>query len=604
MKIFRKSICVLFCIILTVHLLEIEVMAEDICVVEDADNSTEEEKKEEVHSGKNEDSIEISENTEYSNENSEEDKDVNSDEDIEDGEKSDTVNDSKSVLLDIESVYISELKATEENKDIVKLNWKVEDPEKSITGFEIALYTDELLVNQVEGFEQTIEREQITNDYAEAIVNGLSSGVLYYIKVTPYSIDENGIKFEKKYEVVKILILDTSVLKASVAEGTVNLSWSNVDGAEYYDVYQVNGTNRILLGTVVKKTTFTHKVTKNNVTYSYVVSARAESAKSEDSNVISAKPRTDKPGKVSSFSGIDGEKRAVLTWSKVTKATSYYVYRYNSSKKKWELIKNVTGTTYTDKNLKTKKTYKYRIKAVRTVLGDSVAGDATSTLSVSIKSTPGTKVCPMNYKAIIKSKAPCFTAKNSTKRVKYLNPGTKVTTIDYGNGRYLAKLSNGKTYWVSKDRLRFTASIWTTKDYSTVTKTNFVNSKGYKSPTKYLIWISQYTQRVIIYQGSKGKWKVIRSCRCATGTYLHMTPKGVHKITYKEKGWFYKTTYEKPIVHFKDANSFHSRIKNYKGGYADATIGRPKSKGCVRLYDEDINFIYKKCPIGTTVVSY
>ena len=97
---------------------------------------------------------------------------------------------------------------------------------------------------------------------------------------------------------------------------------------------------------------------------------------------------------------------------------------------------------------------------------------------------------------------------------------------------------------------------------------------------------------------------MIRSCRCATGTYLHKTPKGVFKITYKEKGWFYKTTYEKPIVHFKGANSFHSRIKNYKGGYADATIGKPRSKGCVRLYDEDINFIYKQCPKGTTVVSF
>lgn len=97
---------------------------------------------------------------------------------------------------------------------------------------------------------------------------------------------------------------------------------------------------------------------------------------------------------------------------------------------------------------------------------------------------------------------------------------------------------------------------------------------------------------------------MIRSCRCATGTHKYKTPKGVFKITRKEKGWFYKSTYEKPVVRFKARNAFHSRIKRYKGGYADATIGRPKSRGCVRLYDEDIKFIYKKCPKGTTVVSH
>lgn len=507
-------------LVLFVQLIELDIIASDVDPKPDSNTITESQISE--NDSKMQDSSVVedtTEQTEESGENQEnlESRDIDEEGEVANIEGSDSISDFEFSLS--KEIYISELTAEEEKKDTIKLKWKVEDSEDTIAGFEISLYTDELLVNKAEGFEQTIEKENISENIVEATISGLNTGVVYYIKVTPYSVDKENISTDKEYEVVKVLLLSKSVLKATTSEGTVNLSWTEVDGAEAYDVYQVSGTDRVLIGTVTGKTSFVHKVPRNNATYSYVVSARANDAKSEDSNTVSATPRTKKPGKVNNLTGIDGEKKAILTWSKAENATSYYIYRYNSSKKKWDLITNVTGTTFTDKNLKTKTTYKYRVKAIRTVLGDTVLGDVTTTISVSVKSTPGTKVCPMNYKATIKSKAPCFTSKSSKKRVNYLKPGTKVTTIDYGNGRYLAKLSNGKKYWISKDRLKFTASIWTTKDYSTITKTNFVNSKGYKSPTKYLIWISQYTQRVVIYQGSKGKWKVIRSCRCATGTY-------------------------------------------------------------------------------------
>ncbi len=502
-----------------------------------------------------------------------------------------------------DSTYISDLEAVAQ-EDTAKFTWSIEDQENAVSGFDIALYTTADLQEDTKAFEGAVEKESEDQEDAEATVDGLETGVMYYAALTPYSLNENGEKEEAKTSVIEIMALASPTLSAAVSEGTVTLKWSKVDGAERYEVYQIAGTGKTLLATIKGNTSYTHKVSKNNVTYQYVVTAVSANAESAQSNPVSAKPRTVVPGKVTNLSGMDGEKCAALTWSKAANATSYYVYRYNSSKKKWTLIKNTTKTSYTDKSLKAGKTYKYRIAAVRTQLGESAVGSTTSTLSVSVKKTPGKKVYPMKYKATIKSKAPCFKSKNGKKAVKYLKKGTRVTTINSGNGRYQIKLSNGKTYWVAKGRLKITASVWTTKDYSTQTKTNFVNSRGYKSPTKYLIWISQYTQRVMIYEGKKGKWKLIRNCRCATGTHLHKTPKGTFKITYKEKGWFYRTTYEKPIVHFKGANSFHSRIKNYKGGYADATIGRPKSKGCVRLYDKDINFIYKKCPKGTTVVSY
>lgn len=464
------------------------------------------------------------------------------------------------------------------SKDELEVSWTVR-PEVTYT----------LKVTDKEG-KEVFNQSELTSGKEKVKV---TAGETYDITVTD-NVQENP----NTLTIPAVLLL-TPAVKATPDKDAVKLAWGAVAGAESYEVVYNNKTEKVA-GTsyTIENADGVNKVSVKAV-------CTLKDAQGKEFVYASAPGEAvlvEKPAKIKDLTGIDGDKSAILTWGKVKDADSYIVCRYNSSAKKWEVIKKgLTKLTYTDKKLSEGKKYKYRVAAEN----KGGIGDYSDTLTISVKKTPSDdKPRSIGYKATVKSRAPLFNTKSSSKRVKYLNKGTSVTTIDYGKGRYQIKLSNGKTYWLSKDRLTFRASIWTTKDYSTKAKEDFVNKKGYKSPTKYLIWISQYTQRVIIYQGSKGKWKMIRNCRCATGTHLHMTPKGVHKITYKEKGWFYKTTYEKPIVHFQSQNSFHSRIKNYKGGYADATIGRPRSKGCVRLYDEDINFIYKKCPKGTTVVSY
>lgn len=422
----------------------------------------------------------------------------------------------------------------------------------------------------------------------------VTPGIPYMIRVS------NTVETSQVGEIPAILLAAPTNLKAAVSNGAVTLNWSAVAGAASYKVLY-NGQEK-----VVTSPSCTVNGLDNGTKYDLSVIAQTELNKSGTKYLyssaaaeISVTPAGNRPSQVTGFSGIDGEKSAILTWSKAAYADSYAVYRYNSSKNVWEVVKSgLSKLTYTDKKLKEGKTYKYRVAGVNV----NGTGKLSSTIKISVKKSPGTKVRSIGYKAVLKSRAPLFGTSKSSKRLKYLNAGKSVTTVDYANARYAIQIG-GKTYWLSKDRLKFKDSIWTTKDYSTKVKEDFVNRRGYKSPSKYLIWISHYTQRVVIYQGSKGKWKMIRSAKCATGTHLHMTPKGKFAVGKKEKGWFYRSTFEKPIVHFKGQNSFHSRIKNYKGGYADATIGRPRSKGCVRLYDEDINFIYKKCPKGTTVIS-
>lgn len=494
-------------------------------------------------------------------------------------EQGDAVDDEKS----LDTQTIDEIKAEPvAGKNELKISW---------TGDKSKAYT----VKTSKSSNTTGNPEKTVDVIGLTATIQVEQGIQYEITVT----DKNNAS--ETGTIPAILLATSANLKAVASSGAVALSWSAVAGAESYKVAYNGGGEKVV-------TTPSCTVTglANGTKYNFSVTAQKNLTDSSGSHpyssiaaAVSATPIGNKPSQVTGLTGIDGEKSSILTWSKAAYADSYVVYRYNSSKKTWDVVKSgLTQLTYTDKGLKAGQKYQYRIAGVNS----NGTGALSSSIKISVKKTPGTKIRSIGYKAVLKSRAPLFGTSKSSKRLKYLSKGKKVTTTNYGNGRYEIKIGK-KYYWISKDRLKFKASIWTTKDYSTKVKEDFVNKKKYSSPSKYLIWISHYTQRVVIYQGSKGKWKMIRSAKCATGTHLHMTPKGKFKVGKKEKGWFYKKTYEKPIVHFKGQNSFHSRIKNYKGGYADATIGRPRSKGCVRLYDEDINFIYKKCPKGTTVIS-
>ena len=142
-------------------------------------------------------------------------------------------------------------------------------------------------------------------------------------------------------------------------------------------------------------------------------------------------------------------------------------------------------------------------------------------------------------------------------------------------------------------------------DYSQDVKTRWVNLKGYSSKTKYLIWVNLTYQRVNIFQGSQGNWKLIRSCLCGSGKASTPTIKGVFATTYKQNAWNYGSYYCGPVVRFYGGYAFHSRLEYWpmgSGRFYDGRIGFPISHGCLRMYDDDIWFIYNNIPNGTTVV--
>lgn len=189
-----------------------------------------------------------------------------------------------------------------------------------------------------------------------------------------------------------------------------------------------------------------------------------------------------------------------------------------------------------------------------------------------------------------------------------LPAGVTVYNEHWPGGTYTyVTLEDGTKAWVrrynlyiSDDNIIYDGEY----DYSTEAKEAFVNSRGYESNTDYLIWISRYTQKVVIFTGSKGNWSVIRTCRCGSGAAETPTPEGVYSTFKRETVWNYGDYYVSDVTRFYGGHAFHSYLRKNLSQPYNSTLGKPISHGCIRLHPDDSAFIWDYIPLDTTVVVY
>lgn len=212
------------------------------------------------------------------------------------------------------------------------------------------------------------------------------TGVLYPVstgKVTVTAATENGKKVSKR-----ILIYTTDQKKnyhfkaVSTGYNSVKLSWDKIAYADGYVVYRDGKA----IKTLSKDTrSFTNKKLKCGEKYKYSVRAFYENDGEKDfcdaSAVKTVKPVPAKP--VVKAKAADG--KITLTWSKVSGATKYEVYKYSSTKKKYVRVATTSKTSYTDKSVKKGKSYSYKVKAYRLVDGSKVYGNFSSVVKKAAK---------------------------------------------------------------------------------------------------------------------------------------------------------------------------------------------------------------------------
>ena len=336
------------------------------------------------------------------------------------------------------------------------------------------------------------------------------------------------------------------------------------------------------------------------------------------------------PAKVTTLTLHPSYKSIIITWSSVPGATKYVLQRSKEKDKGFKTIKTITDATkksykYTDKKANgtvepysTARKYYYRVYAY----SDRDKKSKSKTKS-------GTCVRPMYEEVYFKSSAQ-LTSHDGKHKTRTFHGGQKIVAQGFGGGKYrfyykgnyfyanyvrvrnckakFQKNEDGIVGYARKNGKSGYKGKWAKQDYAKdgsmnyegikfydkTTAENFVNKSKKSSKTKYLIWVSTYTQHLYIFKGKKGKWKLYKDWECSTGAAKSPTPTGFDKKI--EDKWRNHSgiDYWSPFQH---ANSIHGQRSSY-------LFGKPQSNGCVRNFDQNAKWLYYNCARGTGLIVY
>ncbi len=183
-------------------------------------------------------------------------------------------------------------------------------------------------------------------------------------------------------------------LKISATDVGGKIKWDRVPNATGYDVYiyKSNKKKFVKLKTV---TTNSYELKGRNPGKEYTIRVNPrirttfEVFKGEGTEL---KFRT-KPGKVTDVTASSVKTTSfTLKWEKTAATSCYYVYQYNTKKKKYVKIATVNGTSYKATGLNAGTTYKYKIKSVKLEKGKSVCTNTSSVFSFTTKPDKVTSV--------------------------------------------------------------------------------------------------------------------------------------------------------------------------------------------------------------------
>lgn len=173
----------------------------------------------------------------------------------------------------------------------------------------------------------------------------------------------------------------------------LTISWDQVSGASGYRIYQYNEDTKAYekVTTISDADTTSYKITGLSSATEYQFKVRAY--KKADGVTIwgsssSVYREYTNPLKTKKLTGSAKASSVTLQWDKVTRASGYRVYRYNSTTKKYERIAILKGNTtcsYIDSKLKKGATVKYKVRAYKTYDGVNYYGAYADILTIKVK---------------------------------------------------------------------------------------------------------------------------------------------------------------------------------------------------------------------------
>ncbi|MDO4475831.1 MAG: L,D-transpeptidase family protein [Lachnospiraceae bacterium] len=301
------------------------------------------------------------------------------------------------------------------------------------------------------------------------------------------------------------------------------------------------------------------------------------------------------PAKVTGLKVTNLNQSARLTWKKSSKVSGYEVWIREKGAADFSLLKVTTKNSLKITGLKNQTVYSVKVKAFRKFSAKDIyqgAFSSVKSLKPNVVKIPA--VHDLWYKAALKSSVE-MEAVNSDKKLR-LGAGKEVVLVSTTAGTSMVKYG-GKLYYVPRSKLRLTGMKTHQKPYKKDDVTKYVNEKGFYSKTKFMIYVSAYTQHIYLFTGKKGEWKLKFSSRCSTGKFSTQTNYGRTFICGKQMDWY-----------FDGYVCAHYASMVWSGGQAFHTwatgVGWPASHGCIRLPRQYAIYIYNNVPVGTGVYVY
>ncbi len=276
---------------------------------------------------------------------------------------------SEAVTVKIPLEKVSGLKVTKKTDKAVALSWSKVN---GATKYEVYLYKDG----------KWTKNKTVTG--TSCTVSGLKSHTAYKFKVRAVNSAVNGGFSGTVSERTKLSKV-SKIKSKNIKSTSVRVYWSKVSGADTYLLYRYSGGEWKRIAKT-KDTAYNISSLSPNKTYYFKV--KAYNSKTGETGDYSPNVKVvTTPSKVKTLKASSVKTTTLtLSWSKVSGATAYEIYR-STDGKSWNKIKSVNSktTSYKEKSLKKGKKYYYKVRAYRKADSKIYYGDFSSAIKVTTK---------------------------------------------------------------------------------------------------------------------------------------------------------------------------------------------------------------------------
>lgn len=219
-------------------------------------------------------------------------------------------------------------------------------------------------------------------------------GDIYYYKIRAYRTGTGGNKLYGDYSSPVRAVVAAPRVGCKVENGRLTIKWSELSRADGYVIYRYNAKSKSYkkLASVSgkKNTIYTSKFTAGSTPDIKVRGYEKVKGKSriygKYSVIVKYKSDLEMSGKVTAKS--KRKEQATISWKKAGGADGYQVYRSTKKDGTYKRVETLRGNAevkLVDEDLKSKKTYYYKVRAYRKGAGKKVYGRFSSAVSVKVK---------------------------------------------------------------------------------------------------------------------------------------------------------------------------------------------------------------------------